>query len=71
MEAFEEGDWARKFADIAGQVASLGGSHRGGLEAVKLLPSNSERADILRAHAATILLSSLLQAKVHMYTLIE
>ena len=63
LDAFPEADWTRKFGDLAALVAGLGGSHRGGVDAIRLLPGNSGRADLLRSHAAVQLLSGLLLPK--------
>ena len=63
LDAFPEAHWTRKFSDLAALVAGLGGSHRGGVDAIRLLPGDSGRADLLRSHAAVHLLSGLLLPK--------
>lgn len=63
IAAFSDSDWGRGLGDLCGRVTGGGASHRGGVELVRLLPEGSDRAELLRSHAAAHLLAHLLLPK--------
>lgn len=65
MEAIPAGDWARKYHDLAAQVAELGASHRGTVEVIRSLEGLGDRGLVLCSHAVAHLLPKLLLAQVN------
>ncbi|KAK9906748.1 hypothetical protein WJX75_007312 [Coccomyxa subellipsoidea] len=63
LQAFGESTWQRKFGGLAEQLSQVGASHRGYLDAIKCIPTQSLRGRTLRQHTLVALLRRTIPTK--------